>query len=533
MFKSVVCKLSFRRYRNVLGKLSNPQLELILTKRLPKILVRSILLVGKWISKIVPMYLIRLIPPVFSNILGQWAQEAGVSEAKLGLWFRQAQKSSFSSKLGFAYESNLYINSHGPTQFIEFITHSIDASTYSGEKIENIRNYSMWNLDFNSNYSVLSKLKEMLQNMDRNDKNDYFDRYLPEFTSNMGHLGFLYFYISHYNNIESPRKIHIWPDVAPNKYFLKKVLGIANFEVVLEPGVPPRYAKNLLEVDNLMYSRISKGNWRFESNAAVYSKQFFPEFIRLNRELIQLSNSEFEIGFEKLQSIGLDPNRWVVALHIRESKKGYTSGLGQARDADVLSYLKFCEVIRDLGGQVVRMGDERFPPLPKKFPAIDYAHSTIRSEEIDVWLWGKSKWWTGNPSGALWPPMAFNVPRMITNQWFWDPNGSEQDIYIPKLLYSAKENRVLNISETIQHPLSRCMSPSLLEQEGMTLIDNSPEDLLKAAVDMNTRINDSGFQSTNELSIALGKEFRIECKGNMMSIPESFSTKYFDLLRNY
>jgi hypothetical protein len=175
---------------DVLGKLSNPQLELILSKRLPKILVRSILLFGKWISKRVPTYLIRLTPPVFSNILGQWAKESGDSEAKLQLWFRQAQKSPFSSKLGFAYESNLYINSLGPTQYIEFITRSLTADAYSGEKIENIRNYSMWNLDFNSNYLVLSKLKELLQNLDTHDKNDYFERYLPEFTSNMGHLGF-------------------------------------------------------------------------------------------------------------------------------------------------------------------------------------------------------------------------------------------------------------------------------------------------------------------------------------------------------
>ena len=531
MFKSKKFRFSIRDIRSILGKLSNPQLESILDRRFPKIFSKLLFEVGRSISKRFPTKLIPVVPPIFSNILGQWALEAGTSDAKLKAWFRQAQKSSFSSKLGFAYESNLYIHSLKIDDYIEFVNHSIDAITYSSEKIENIRSYSMWNLDFKTNNVVLSKIIRKLEDQDKNDENEYIDRYLPEFTSNMGHIGFLYFYISFYNRIENPRKIHIWQDIAPNKYFLKKVLDTANFDVIEEPGSPPRYASNLLEVDNLLYSRISKGNWRFEANSAAYSKQFFPEFVTDNRELIKLTDIEFERSYEKLKSIGLDSNRWIVALHIREPKSGYVPEVGQARDSDILSYREFCEVIRDLGGQVVRMGDERFPQLPRHFPAIDYAHSNVRSAETDVWLWAKSKWWTGNPSGALWPPIAFDVPRMVTNQWFWDPTGPEQDLYIPKLLYSSKEKRILNICETIAHPLSRCMSANLLRQEGLVLIDNSPEDLLKAAVDMNTRITNTRFQPKNALSKVIGTEFQIESISNTMSVPDSYSARYYDLLK--
>ena len=532
MFNGNILKLSMRKHKVILGSLSNPQLESILNKRLPLNFTRALFKFCKWASKRVPINLIHLAPPIFSNILGQWALEAGASDAKLKAWFRQAQKSSFSSKLGFAYESNLYIHSLKIDDYIEFINHSIDTIDYPGENIENIRSYSMWNLNFKTNNVILSKIKEKLEDQDRNDKKEYIERYLPEFTSNMGHIGFLYFYISFYNKIENPRKIHIWQDIAPNKYFLKKILDTANFDVIQEPGIPPRYTHNLLEVDNLLYSRISKGNWRFEVNSAAYSKQFFPEFITGNRKLVTLADIELEKSYEKLKSIGLDSNRWIVALHIREPKSGYISELSQARDSDILSYRKFCEVIRDLGGQVVRMGDERFPQLPRNFPAIDYAYSNVRSAEIDVWLWAKSKWWTGNPSGALWPPIAFDVPRMITNQWFWDPTGPEQDLYVPKLLYSSKEKRILNVSETIEHPLSRCMNANLLRQEELILIDNSPEDLLKAAVDIYTRISNLRFQPKNDLSKILGAEFQIDSNSNTMSVPDSFSAKYFDLLKS-
>lgn len=528
MFRGKKFGFLIRDSRRILGKLSNPQLESILEKFLPKTFSKLLIQFGRRISKRIPNKLIPAVPPIFSNILGQWALEAGAPRAKLELWFKQAQKSSFSSKLGFAYESNLYLDSYGPEEYLELVANSMNSNKNLGERIENIRSYSMWNLDFNANYLVLSKLKETLEHLDALDEDEHFERFLPEFTSNMGHIGFLYFYVNYYNRIKEPRSIHIWEDIAPNKFFLRKVLEVANFDVVREPGVPPRSSDNLLKFDNLIYSRVSKGNWRFETNSAVYSGQFFPEFLKDNRVLLNLTDTESEKSYEKLKSIGLDPNRWIVALHVREPKSGHLSGIGQARDSDILSYRQFCEVVRDLGGQVVRMGDDRFPELPSRFPAIDYAHSNIRSEEVDVWLWGQSKWWTGNPSGALWPPITFNVPRLITNQWFWDPTGPEQDLYMPKLLYSVKRNRILNICETIQHPLSRCMNTILFQQEGLTLIENSPEDLLLAAVDMNRKINESGILSRNTLSETFSREFKITSKLNAMSVPDSFAAKYAD-----
>jgi tetratricopeptide (TPR) repeat protein len=92
-------------------------------------------------------------------------------------------------------------------------------------------------------------------------------------------------------------------------------------------------------------------------------------------------------GHAKLREAGVTAE-WFVAMHIREG--GY-HGDGpdttrQHRSADVEDYLDAIACITARGGLVIRLGDKSMTPL-KDLPGVfDYAHSDIKSAEMDLFL---------------------------------------------------------------------------------------------------------------------------------------------------
>lgn len=519
----------YNRFSHIIGSMTLVRFTQLINKHLPFPFEIIILKILKIFSVYYPNKLIKFVPPILCNLLGQIAFNEGKPAEVNILWFRRAQKSKKSMKLGFGLEAGQHIifpNNIDGNQ--KFVLHKIEKDISPIELFDVIRSYSFWNLDFKRNLSCLSELKNKIEVIDKNSSFLDSDRYLPEFTTNMGHLGFLYFYICFYNQKKDSRRVHLWPDIAPNKLFLDKVLNVAEFGIIKERGPVPKYYKNFLNSDNLLFSREAKGVWRFEVNTSAFSPQNFPELSSKSRPLLKMETNELEQGYSKLVSIGMDPNRWIVTLHIREPKNGNSIHNGQARDSSILDYRQFCEVIRDLGGQVIRMGDDRFPELPKKFPALDYANSVERSELLDMWLWSQAMWSTVNPNGAMIPPMTFGTPRLITNQWFWDITGGEKDMFIPKLLFSGEQNRLLRINEVFNHPLSRAMDKNLFRRMNMEIIDNSSVILRDAALDFYKNLKSESDFKKNHLS----KDFEFilgnKSENNFISVPDSFSEEYFE-----
>ena len=512
-----------------LGSMTYARFTQLISKHFPFIFEIIILKLIKLLSVHYPPQLIKFMPPVLCNLLGQIAFIQGKPKEVNILWFRRAQKSKKSMKLGFGLEAGQHINFPNNIDGNQkFVLDRIEKDISPIELFDIIRSYSFWNLDFKRNLNCLSELKDKIEVIDNNSSSLDSDRYLPEFTTNMGHLGFLYFYICFYNRANELRTVHLWPDVAPNKLFLDKVLSVANFDIIMERGPVPKYFNSLLNCDNLLFSRETKGLWRFEINTSAYSPQNFPELYSKSRPLLKMETKELEEGYSKLKSIGMDPNRWIVTLHIREPKNGNSRYNWQSRDSSILDYRQFCEVIRDLGGQVIRMGDDRFPELPKNFPALDYANSAVRSELLDMWLWSQALWSTVNPNGAMIPPMTFGTPRLITNQWFWDITGDEKDMFIPKLLFSGEQNRLLRINEVFNHPLSRAMDKNLFRNINIEILDNSSVILRDAALDFYKNLKLEGEVKKNRLS----KEFELilgnKSENNFISVPDSFSEEYFE-----
>jgi putative glycosyltransferase (TIGR04372 family) len=75
------------------------------------------------------------------------------------------------------------------------------------------------------------------------------------------------------------------------------------------------------------------------------------------------------------------------------------------------------KAVANAGGLVVRNGSTNFVKLPDEFEAFDYAHSSIKSPFMDVWLNANCAFWIGNMNGASVVPIAFGKVRLITDAW--------------------------------------------------------------------------------------------------------------------
>ena len=142
------------------------------------------------------------------------------------------------------------------------------------------------------------------------------------------------------------------------------------------------------------------------------------------------------------------------------------------------------EIIR-LGGWVIRMGEPTMKPLARMEHVIDYAHSEIRADWMDLFCFSQCKFVLGTTSGATDIAKVFGVPAALTN---FIPMGhgaySVNDIWIPKLYWSNTEDRYLTIAEVMQSPMRRYGRTEMFAAAGLSWVNNSPEEILDLALEM-------------------------------------------------
>ena len=200
--------------------------------------------------------------------------------------------------------------------------------------------------------------------------------------------------------------------------------------------------------------------------------------------LLTLTPSDHERGWRCLQTLGVPPDAWFVGLHVRE---GRTRSRG-ARDADIGTYGLAIKSIVARGGWVIRMGNPTMPPLPPMPQVIDYAHSEVRSDWMDVFLWARCRFFIGTTSGPAWVSPTFGVPCVATN---WHPlirRWFGQGLFIPKLLWSEREERYLSFAEALTSSVGVAESLDYLASRGIRLVDNTPEEINDVVVEMLDRL---------------------------------------------
>lgn len=349
-------------------------------------------------------------------------------------------------------------------------------SKTQNKTLKNIIQWSFWTLnhkDFLSTNHLVQSFLTSLQNL----KVDHSRRYLPQHTSNMGHLAMLFLYINYYRKRDPKRTIVLPETVAANEFFLKLIMRQSPLAIEFASKEEFESISPTL-VDTLHYSLDVDGNYRTESDCAFFSNQDHPEFT-INQEFrLALSDEEQRIGRDIfVEALGFEP-KWFVILHVREPKNGDLN-FSQSRDANISTYTEVANVVMKMGGIVIRMGDKNFPVIPKNFRAFDYAHSNIKSEFMDCWLWANCNSWIGTVNGAAFPPIAFGKKRLLLEQWYWYKVGPLGDFAMRKKLRKGRKEMIWE--EVLESRISRCMERQFLRKAGVQLIEAEPRELSEIA----------------------------------------------------
>lgn len=362
----------------------------------------------------------------------------------------------------------------------------IEAQVYSAFNSESINDgtfeavvsWSFWNLSHRNFERFLVNLKKFLES----NINSSFEleRYLPDFSKNLGHLACLYLYDNFYRG-QDKREIFIKDGVAANNYYLSMLQKHSKLKInmIAQSKFPLKSLNNIRSFDTLLYSFESQNSVRIESDASNSFYQTFPEWYSAYVSPLRMSTSECKDGYSSLKEI--IGEKWFVVLHVREpldSKIMY----GQARDSNVNTYKLMADYVSDNGGVVIRMGNSNLPPLGSNFQAFDYARSKIKNDFLDCWLWANCKYWVGNVNGAMLAALTFGKTRLITNQWYWNLYGGPNDLVLPKLL--IKDEAVLSIHETLNSNLSRQMNRDYLKNQGFRLSENTEQEILDGFIDL-------------------------------------------------
>lgn len=206
--------------------------------------------------------------------------------------------------------------------------------------------------------------------------------------------------------------------------------------------------------------------------------------------LVALTEEDTDRGWKCLESLGVPWGAWFVCLHVRSPGwRDNGSWFEGHRNADINTYLPAIESIVEAGGWVIRMGDPGMKPLPPMPGVIDYAHSSAKSDWMDVFLCAKCKFFIGTSSGLSSWPILFGVPAAYTN--ILPPFGiysfTSRDLFLPKLLWSKEEERYLNFKEFFTPPVGMGASANAFKLLNLEMKSNEPEDIKNLVLEMLAR----------------------------------------------
>jgi putative glycosyltransferase (TIGR04372 family) len=156
-----------------------------------------------------------------------------------------------------------------------------------------------------------------------------------------------------------------------------------------------------------------------------------------------------------------------------------------ARNCEIESYKLAINEINRRGGWVIRMGNEKLPNTNLGEKYIDYGSTDVKEDWMDMFICSEGKFFIGTNSGPAELPRCFGRPGVYTN---WTPivarPVSKGDILLPKRYWLKKESRFLTLEEMISDIYGFQESTQALKKIGITIVDNTPEELRDAVREM-------------------------------------------------
>jgi putative glycosyltransferase (TIGR04372 family) len=243
--------------------------------------------------------------------------------------------------------------------------------------------------------------------------------------------------------------------------------------------------------------------WRFsidgcfiENWQASYEVVRRYEMMQGTQKVFELSHEHQEAGLQNLEKLGMSRDDWYVVLHVREpgyhTNPFHRDSQQTFRNADLTNHYASIQHIVDRGGWVIRVGDPGMSVLPNLEHVIDYVHTDIFADWMDLYLAANCRFMLATTSGPAYMPGLFGRHVVVVNATPFgpgpDPDTSEA-IVIPKPYYLDREHRLLSFAEVLESGLGWAWLDRIYKEHGVRLLENSPDEILDAVKEMFDRLD--------------------------------------------
>ena len=228
---------------------------------------------------------------------------------------------------------------------------------------------------------------------------------------------------------------------------------------------------------------------------------------------LKFTEEEERKGYRELKKMGISQNAKFILFHARGS--GYLKTIKPKgdwyyhnyRDSDINNFNRAVELLAERDYYVIRMGAAPEKALSlNNSHIIDYA-SLYRTEFMDIFLGAKCQFYIGDSCGINAIPYIFRKPVASTNfvpleiALTW----GRRDLFIPKKHWLENEKRFMTFSEIFNSGAGRFVQTQEFEQVGITLIENSLQEIAALAIEMDDRLK--GTCKTTEENEKLQERF--------------------------
>ena len=256
------------------------------------------------------------------------------------------------------------------------------------------------------------------------------------------------------------------------------------------------------------------------------------EYYEFNNARPTLTFSELEErkGANLLEKMSVD--NWFICFHARDSAyihKSFNSDQNHyQRNSDIRNHLEAARYITEKGGYALRMGaivEKKILSLKNK-RIIDYA-TNYRTDFGDIYLLTHCKFFLCNEAGLSAVSLIFNVPlaqaNIIPMKFCPLKKG---DLYIPKKIWSIKDDRFLKFREIIETGVMNYDFPEQYDKAGLSPVENTSKEILDLAIEMNERLD--GTWVTTKEDEELQQKFKslFESDSHCYGFPSNIGAKF-------
>ena len=223
----------------------------------------------------------------------------------------------------------------------------------------------------------------------------------------------------------------------------------------------------------------------------------------LNKTPINLkfTKDELKKGCAELIKMGIPEEAKIVLLYVRDS--AYLDSIDKTnyyiyhnfRDSNIDNFVQVSEQLAEMGYYVLRMGVVVKKALESNNPmVIDYANNGMRTDFMDIYLSSICEFIISTGTGGDGPAiMCFRKPCVYVNYCpiLYFPTFATNSLAITKHHISIKNNKELTLKEIISNNVGACLQSECYEQNGVILVENTPEEICDVAIEMVKKLTGS------------------------------------------